>query len=312
MIPYPMITPDGNWDFQTFTPNEGVAGSILPQIWSKPPGCSWVIILSLGAGGGGGGGRSGASGTARGGGGAGGPGALFTFLYSAPFVPAHLYLRVGKGGTGGAANTAGLAGSSNYLYINSQQQTSNGSFGPAATPGNGGGGGTTSAGGASGTGGGSTGSAATGGFYNGIGAGNGSAGGAHTGAVGGSQFPGNIFTSGGGGGGGTTTGNFNGGAIDFIPNTFYRGAQLANSTTGLPDGLNGLNLGLVPDPYDIFSGNTNAGFGSGGCGGHAIDTGQGGNGGHASWGGGGGGGGAGVTAGSGGNGGDGLIIIGTM
>jgi hypothetical protein len=85
------------------------------KTWTKPPGCSWVYILMIGAGGGGGRGAGGSVATVPGPGGAASGG---TLIIPAIMLPDTLYIRPGKGGAGGAsASTAGAAGDSTDIAL---------------------------------------------------------------------------------------------------------------------------------------------------------------------------------------------------
>jgi hypothetical protein len=77
------------------------------QRWEKPKGINFVYAMLINAGTGGGGGHSFGGGTAGGGGGGGAPGNVIQFIQPAYLVPDVLYMTVARGGTGGAAATAG-------------------------------------------------------------------------------------------------------------------------------------------------------------------------------------------------------------
>jgi hypothetical protein len=77
------------------------------QRWEKPKGINFVYAMLINAGTGGGGGYSFGVGTAGGGGGGGAPGNVIQFIQPAYLVPDVLYMTVARGGTGGAAATAG-------------------------------------------------------------------------------------------------------------------------------------------------------------------------------------------------------------
>ena len=87
------------------------------KTWVKPRGCSYVFILSIGAGGGGSGGATGAAGTARSGGGGGGAGGVVRTFLPAKLCPDILYVSVGIGGIGGASNTLGNVGTSTSVSV---------------------------------------------------------------------------------------------------------------------------------------------------------------------------------------------------
>lgn len=269
------------------------------QSWVRPRGKSHVTIIALNGGGGGGGGFSAAAATARGGGGGGGSGSI-TKLMGAPieFLPETLFINVGLGGAGGAANSLGLTGG--YSTVLVRPDTSlpipNRVLIGGAAPAGGGGAGTASIVGAAGT----AGTAVVilplgllGAFISNAGVA-GTTGGAVAGGVGTALVWGNnvIGICGGTGGGGTTSADFSGGAITgggWFPT--------------IPGGVAGSNRGN--DGY--FSQTPFAG--SGGSGGGSSNLSIGGNGGIGAIACGGGGGGGGTTGGSGGNGGPGLVII---
>ena len=135
-------------DVQIFYGNVTTANAV-GGTWVKPRGVSFVHIFALGGGGGGGGGANTGS---NGGGGGGGSAAQCSMLYFANDIPDTLYLSVGKGGAGGAANSNGTAGIITRVSIwpealaNSTLAVSNaGQLGQAGTVGTGGTAGATSA-----------------------------------------------------------------------------------------------------------------------------------------------------------------------
>ncbi len=77
------------------------------QKWEKPKGINFVYGMIINAGSGGGGGYSMGAGTTGGGGGGGAPGNVIQFIQPAYLVPDTLFVTVAKGGSGGAAATAG-------------------------------------------------------------------------------------------------------------------------------------------------------------------------------------------------------------
>jgi hypothetical protein len=78
------------------------------QIWTKPRWCNMVSLTAIGGGGGGAGGtNTSATGSGCGGGGSGG---VTKLIIPAMFLPDRLFVSVGTGGPGGAAQTTGTAG----------------------------------------------------------------------------------------------------------------------------------------------------------------------------------------------------------
>lgn len=288
--------------------------------FTKPRGAKllWFCVISSGAGGGGGFTR--ASGV-QGGGGGGGSGAgipAFT-LIPAAFVPDILSIYVGKGGEGGAANTAGSPGESSFIttvpgVTQTVVNTSNGFTlmftlrNPTSSQGQPG---TGAAGGAGGNDGTPSGAVLVnrGIATNTGGASSGTNGGASSDGVSSalnnaSSVP--VFT-GGTGGGGVTTGDVAGRGGTFLINGASHMSVYGNpinpiSNAGGGDGMPGFCMGSSTFPYIYV----------GGGGGGANGTGAGGNGGQGALGCGGGGGGAGTTGGRGGDGGHGLVIIGVL
>lgn len=77
--------------------------------WTKPAGCSVVMVELLGAGGGGGSGHLGATSNGRYGGGGGGGGALAVAFFRASELGATETVTIASGGTGGAGRTGTTA-----------------------------------------------------------------------------------------------------------------------------------------------------------------------------------------------------------
>ena len=274
--------------------------------WQKPRGVSMVYILAWGAGGGGGGGQTGAATLACSGSPGGGSGAQSTLLIPAILIPDTLYVQVGLGGNGGAANSSGTGGtSSNVAVFPYGSPTSNTVGYLIGAAGGGGGTRTANTGGTAGTAG------AVGRIADSNQAGLGipfylvgqasATGAANTATAGGNvtqPVTGLLVTGGAGGGGCTTTANGAGGNISA---TGF-GYQLAvpGGVAGVPaisrDGGNGIQQ-FKPLLF------------TGGAGGASANNGIGGAGGRGAFGCGGGGGAGGTTGGAGGQGGDGLVII---
>lgn len=289
--------PNNNLNVQVFQP---IGGTIQP--WRKPAGAKLIHIVCIGGGGGGGGGFTRASGVAGGGGGGGGSSAITRMTIDASLCPDMLYIAVGMGGAGGAANTAGSTGGFSAVYIPLTSGWS-GTGTILCTSGNavagGGGAGTGAVGGAAGAA--STiavsptwGSLGT---WTSIAGQAGGAGGAITGAVATHVAWGTLFISGGAGGGGVSAAN----VTAFGSNiTGPAGNSLISTITGgtlSTDGKPGYdNWGQPP-------------LSTGGSGGGAGGTGIGGGGGNGGFGSGGAGGGAGTVGGRGGDGGGGRVII---
>lgn len=269
------------------------------QIWQKPKNCKFISILAIGGGGGGGGGTTGAQNTNRAGGGGGGGAGVCRVVYNSNILPDTLFIQVGPGGTGGASNGNGAAGSISYVSVepnltvtNTVVRSSN------ASPGGG-----TAIGGA--------GAAATivtqanmRVSYLGLFQANaGNIGAIGTSAAAGSNITVSFITTGGAGGGGaSSTLGFNGGNITGIGSIPTISGGVAGATNNGDSGFQTVRP----------SSNSHIGppiFFTGGAGGGGFRTGIGGAGGNASYGCGGGGGGAGTTGGVGGRGGDGLVII---
>lgn len=284
------------------------------QTWTKPVGCTAVVVEIMGGGGGGGGGARVASGTQCSGGGGGGGGGFSFARYQASDLPASLTVTIGAGGTSGAGSTSdGVAGSNGgaggdssfgafgqtYALIGYRggagaggQVAGNAGGGAGAGIIQVGGNASTGTGGTAGTGGGNGGSGAAGA----IGANGGSGGGGCTNAAAGSNGGGASI---GGAGGGA------GGGISSAPASFAGGnGGGTNAYTGPTGGANTGAAGTAGTAMDFRAGTA----GSGG-GGNA--SGAGGAGGAGAYGSGGGGGGAGLGAngGAGGAGGSGIARI---
>jgi hypothetical protein len=109
---YPTFFNTETTKFDLFTEDSNTT-----YIWNKPNDCRYVHIIICGGGGGGGSGclATGGAGTRLGGGGGGGSGAQGTMFGPSFLVPDRLFIRVGAGGSGGAARTVandnGLVGS---------------------------------------------------------------------------------------------------------------------------------------------------------------------------------------------------------
>ncbi len=275
-------------------------GGLPRQVWHKPPNCTMVYVMCLGAGGSGGAGRTGAAGTARGGGSGGGSGAIATLLIPAICVPKVLFpLPGGVGVTSGGSTFSG--GSSIILERESMTtpSTTQAFFRSGLTSSTGG----TSGGVAGSVAGGTGETILTAGSctYMAWGVWTALAGqaGAASGALGGAGVSISVTTnpvSGGAGGGSVTTTNTDvaGGGITtgtvFLPN-------IPGGVAAAGAGSNGMSMW---EPMFFYGG---AGGGTAGAAGTA------GRGGAGAFGCGGGGGGSGVTGGNGGSGGAGVIII---
>jgi hypothetical protein len=96
--------PNSQQDIQIFYANQGNFGY---QTWRKPKKCNFVYILSIDGGGGGSSGISTSLNTGVAGNCGGGSGAVGRVLVNSNFVPDTLYVKVGKGGTGGLNQTGG-------------------------------------------------------------------------------------------------------------------------------------------------------------------------------------------------------------
>lgn len=286
-------------DTQIFVHAHNTDNALSYSIWNKPRGVSNCFMWVIGSGGGGGGGHTAASATARGGGGGGGGGTQCKVYSPTFFMPDKLFIRVGRGGTGGAASTSGTTGISTIVSI-STDFTSNCDVifvAPGGVLGTGGGAG---GGGGAGSGGG----AATNNYWQGSNASiisgtSGSGGGSNTGAVGVAvtlATTGSLIMGGTGGGGVTTT-DFAGGLINVSAGVTLSDWRTQPSGTGAnSDGSGGV---IVYRPFWVYPG----------MGGGTSNLGQAGKGGNGIMGSGGGGGGGGTTGGSGGAGGDGAVLL---
>ena len=269
------------------------------QTWLKPPGITFIHIITIGAGAGGGGTVAYQAGTAWRGGGGGGSGAVSSAFLPAYLIPDTLYINVGLGGAGGAASTTftpnvGLAGGATYVSFYPVQTAgyticaANGGN-PSGVPTSGGAG---AAGGAAGTVASSTTFPTSQfGLRNYIAGQAGGAGGTN----GATSLTAQYRTTGGGGGSGNTPG----GAIGTGASIGTAGDFGPVVISSSPAGTDGSNLNDLIG--FIFSGGTgasssttisgsNGGFGGYGCGGGGGGVGSG-------------------RGGGGGKGGDGLVII---
>lgn len=100
-----------------YTTGGGAVTSGNWQIWSKPKNIRFIKIWMIGGGGGGGGGAKNINGVSRGGGGGGGSSAIAQGIFPANLLPDILYIYVGQGGAGGAAQTTGSAGELSYVGV---------------------------------------------------------------------------------------------------------------------------------------------------------------------------------------------------
>ena len=278
------------------------------QIWNKPDKANMIYFFILGGGSGGGGGKTSAINSSTGGGG-GASSAITIAAYQANLLPETLYLQVGAGGIGGAAETNGGAGGLSYVSYLPNTTAINILLQSGTVAPTGGNGATSSSVGATGGTGGTLWNYST--AINGslglvtVQAGQNGTNGTSTGAS-----PQNLTItlpiSGGAGGGATSAGatGYNGGSItgsSFISTLGPGVINAADATINGNSGYNYLNIERLPT------------FFTGGTGGGPATTfarvgGFGGNGSFGS-GGGGGGGSYNGTGGTGGKGGDGIIII---
>lgn len=279
------------------------------QTWQKPAKANLVYMFVIGGGSGGGGGRTVAANSSPGGGGGASSG-ITVGIYQARLLPDTIYLQVGGGGLGGAANTGGSSGEISYVSVRPDTTTMNILLqSSAAAPTGGGGAFSTTGVGAGGT-------AATVWDYSTVpfgelgiittSAGQNGTSGTGTGGTVNNITPIGPVTGGAGGGavsGAATT--YNGGNIlgtSYLPQI---SAGVMNAADDSINGRSGINfrIGNTLNPMFFLGG---AGGGSASTAGRA--GGNGGNGGFGC----GGGGGAGTyngTGGSGGRGGNGLILI---
>lgn len=277
------------------------------QTWAIPDSASFLWMYLLASGSGGGGGRTGATATARGGGGGGGSGAQSVYMFPRFLLPDVLFINVGPGGAGGAANGAGTAGQKSTICA--QQNVNAESVIAVSDAGNatGGGAGSTT----------TTGTAGAAGTING----------GITGISGYAffrAFAGIIGTT--GGNPATPTAGANTAAFGSVQGLFSGGTGGGACSTGNVDTAGGnIVAAASPNIYPQISGGAVAGGRGpdgwrfekpraccGGVGGGGSSAGTGGVGSNGALGCGGGGGGGGITGGKGGRGGDGLIIIGWM
>ena len=258
--------------------------------WTKPTGCTYVLVEMIGAGGGGGSGRKGAAGTVRTGGAGGGGGTYVTKLFAASELTSTVAVSIGSGGGGGAivsaSDTNGNAGAPGgdttfAAYIRA--------------PGGGGGSGGAAASATGGAGYGSTVLAGAGGASN------------NTGLLGQSMTAFQPVWGAGGGapGGGITSAN-----AESAGGTGGNGG-ISNTTT--PTGGAGGAAGVAGSVGTAVTANTPQGGGAGGGGGSSVSTNAGAGGYGGIYGGGAGGGGAAVNAvgdaGAGGNGANGFCRV---
>ena len=297
------IPPLAKADIQIFTTN---SLNVNWFSWTKPRGATMTSMIAIAGGGGGGGGFTRTAGTAGGGGAGGACSGIARLIIPTFFLPDTLYVQVGIGGTGGAANGAGVNATNSYVSYGHSIATPNVLLASGANAPGGGGAGAVGAGGTGGT----VPTIATtvtsqsmGWWFATVGL---------VGAAGGSQAGANgtpvtswaaVVLSPGAGGAGCTTTDFSGGsqnmtaAADFgIQNFPAIWAVMGGFATTNVDGGGGIML------YQPF-------YMTGGSGGGSNNSGQGGNGGKGGIGCGGGGGGAGTTGGRGGDGGNGMVSI---
>jgi hypothetical protein len=302
------LPPLSRADVQIFTYNN-LAGSWIT--WSKPSGCTMIYMMAIDGGGGGGGGFTRTAGLAGGGGGGGGCGGIARLFASAFLIPNILYIKVGAGGLGGAASTAGGAGSMSWIsYGHTFTTPSILLASGAASPG----GGQPGASGSAGSGGSAntiatTATTQTLGHWSAIAGIAGGVGGAQSGAVGTSITAwATLPLSPGAGGAGCTAVDFDGGGITAAASVDI---NFLNFTTGPGNvALSGSNAAIATSRNGSSGVNLWQPFlMSGGAGGASSNAGVAGSGGKGGIGCGGGGGGAGTTGGSGGDGGNGLVMI---
>ena len=280
------------------------------QIWSKPKNIRFIKIWMIGGGGGGGGGAKNINGVSRGGGGGGGSSAIAQGIFSANVIPDILYVYVGRGGPGGAAQTNGTVGELSYVGVNPNTSSINLVLQSGAGAAGAGGGTSNSGNGAAGTAGSVFAQANAQlsylGVINLIAGAAGVQGGNGLTPTAGSSIVISLPVTGGAGGGSSTSASVDllGGSIigmGFIP-------TISPGVTGsYVDGMDGFTS--IPSQR---SSNYLPLFFTGGAGGSGNGLGAGGNGGDASYGCGGGGGAAGNSSFGGclgGKGGDGLVII---
>lgn len=282
------------------------------QVWHKPSKIKFVYFYVLGSGGAGGGGRTGGINTGGGGGG-GASSAISIGLYPAFVLPDRLYIQVGAGQAGAAANTGAASGVLSYVSVEPNTTALNIVMQSGDTAAGGGGGGTTSLGGVAGTAGAvwtyANNPISAMGMVTSI-AGQAGAAGGGTASAGVSITP-TLPVSGGAGGGGESSNasSFIGGNIN--GSGFF--TTIPGGTNNLADSRADGKGGFTPIKPNTETNLGNLMFFTGGSGGGAANSASinGGIGGFGSYGSGGGGGGASYqgTGGSGGRGGDGLVLI---
>ncbi len=283
------------------------------QQWIKPRGTSMSFFFLIGGGGGGGGGHQKPSTTNGGGGGGGGSGGIAKLLIPSFFLPASLYIQVGVGGLGGAASTAGGAGTISHVSY-SARNTIVTLISSQGTNAGGGGAGTLTLAGAGGTGAGAVGLSPQNqnGIISSIVGQNGGAGGAVSGGANGTSITAwsLLPISSGAGGASPSVGAFpadlQGGSITSVANFNFPKMNFTTVDAVAAGGgvfnpvLNGSSgINFIDGPF----------LQSGGAGGGSSGLSTAGNGGNGGIGCGGGGGGAGTTGGRGGNGGNGMVAI---
>jgi len=115
--------PNSQQDIKIFYANQGNFGY---QTWQKPRKCSFIYIISIDAGGGGSSGYRLPTSTGFVSMAGGASGGVTRALLNSNLVPNILYIKVGKGGTGGASFTSGqgsndgTAGESSGVFVSSQ------------------------------------------------------------------------------------------------------------------------------------------------------------------------------------------------
>jgi hypothetical protein len=116
--------PNSQQDIKIFYANQGDRAY---QTWQKPRKCSFIYIISIDAGGGGSSGVSTIANASTPNTCGGASGGINRALINSNLVPDTLYIKVGKGGTGGPSATGGgtgafvgTAGESSGVFISSQ------------------------------------------------------------------------------------------------------------------------------------------------------------------------------------------------
>jgi hypothetical protein len=290
------------------------------QQWIKPRGTSMSYFFLVGGGGGGGGGHQKPQNTNGGGGGGGGSACISRLLIPSFLLPDTLYVKVGAGGLGGAASSAGASGVPSLVATSPQSlPTFFGTNGELISSdsgflaGGGGGGGTLGAAGAAGSAGNPRSNIvpALTGLYSAVAGQAGGAGGAQTGAVGTSITAWSIrpVSSGAGGAGiqaNASLSDFDGGSITAVSAFNFPKMNFPTDVGAVARGGNALAPKNGDSGVNFFDGPFLQSGGAGGASSFASVAGNGGKGGIGC---GGGGGGAGVTGGRGGDGGNGLVAI---